>query len=60
MSKFFIFASETVYYMKEVEAQSEAHVQQMVFGGEVDFDYGDITDGSNFQVDEIEETKRYA
>lgn len=59
MPKFIVFASEQVYYVKEVEAESEEQVKEMIFSGEVDFDYGDITDGSNFHVGEIEEVKRY-
>ena len=47
-------------YMKEVEAESPEQVQQMIEDGEVDFEYGDITDGYGFTVNEIEEEKRYA
>ena len=57
---FSVFASETVYYYKEVEADSPEEVKQMIFEGEIDFDYGDITDGFDFQVNDIEEYKRYA
>lgn len=60
MPKYLVFASEKVYYMKEVEADSEDHVRKMIFDGEIDFEYGDITDGHNFSVDEIEEEKNYA
>lgn len=60
MAKYYVFASEMVYYMKEVEAESEDQVKQMVFDGEISFDYGDITDGHDFKIDEIEEEKRYA
>ena len=51
--KYTIYASETVYYMKEVEAESEEQARELVFQGEIDFDYGDITDGANFNIDEI-------
>lgn len=60
MPKYFIFASETVYYMKEAEAESEKQIRDMIYNGEIDFDYGDITDGGNFEISEIEEAKRYA
>lgn len=60
MPKYIIQASETVYYWKEVEADSEEHAREMVFHGEVDFDYGDITDGDYFQIEDIAEEKRYA
>lgn len=59
MAKYYVFASEQVYYMKKVEADSVDQVNQMIFDGRVSFDYGDITDGSNFTIDEIEEEKRY-
>jgi len=32
----------------------------MVFNGEIDFNYGDIVDGWDFDISEIEEAKRYA
>jgi hypothetical protein len=51
--KYTIYASETVYYMKEVEAESEEQARELVFQGEIDFYYGDITDGANFNIDEI-------
>ena len=57
MPKFAVYASETVYYMKDVEADDEEQVKKMIFNGEIDFDYGDITDGANFNVDEILEEK---
>lgn len=57
MPKFSIYASETVYYMKDVEADDEEQVKEMIFKGEIDFDYGDITDGANFNVDEIMESQ---
>ena len=60
MPKFYIFASEKVYYMKEMEAESEQQIRDMIYSGEIDFDYGDITDGGNFEINEIEEVKRYA
>jgi hypothetical protein len=60
MPKYIVFARETVYYMKEVEAESYEQAEQMVKSGDVYFEYGDITDGDNFQIDEIEEEKRYA
>jgi len=55
MPKFMVFASEIVWYMKEVEAENEDQVREMVFSGDIDFDYGDITDGDNFQITEISE-----
>ena len=60
MPKYVIRASETVYYWKEVEADSEEQVRDLIFSGDVDFDYGDITDGDYFQIEDIAEEKRYA
>lgn len=51
--KYTVYASETIYYMKEVDAESEEQVKEMIFNGELDFDYGDVSDGANFNVDEI-------
>lgn len=55
MPKFIVFASERVYYMKEVEAESADQIRDMIYDGEVDFDYGDITDGGDFTIGDIEE-----
>ena len=60
MPKFVVRASETVYYWKEVEAESEEQVRDLIFSGDVDFDYGDITEGDYFEILDIEEEKRYA
>lgn len=55
MKKYTIYASETVYYMKEVEAESEKQARDMVFDGEIAFDLEDIYDGRDFEVRDIEE-----
>ena len=60
MTKYYAFASEVIYYMKEVEGDSPEQVREMILDGEIDFDYGDVTDGHDFQITEIEEEKRYA
>jgi hypothetical protein len=59
MPRYYVFAKETVYYMKEIEAESSNQIIKMVYDGKIDFDYGDITDGHDFQLTEIEEIKRY-
>ena len=51
--KYTVYASETIYYMKEVKAESEEQVKDLIFKGEIDFDYGDVSDGANFNVDDI-------
>jgi hypothetical protein len=60
MPKFIVCATEVVKYAKEVEAKDEGQVREMVFNGEIDFNYGDIVDGWDFDISEIEEAKRYA
>ena len=60
MPKFIVCATEVVKYAKEVEAKDENQVREMVFNGEIDFNYGDIVDGWDFDIREIEEAKRYA
>ena len=60
MPKYVITASETVYYWKEVDAESYEQVEEMISKGEVEFEYGDITDEDHFQISSIDEEKRYA
>lgn len=57
MPKFIITASETIFYWKEVEADSEEQVRERIFDGEIDFDYGDVHDGDHFEVIDIIEEK---
>lgn len=60
MPKYYVYASETIFYMKEIEAESEDQARQMIETHEIDFDYGDVNHGLNFRIHEIEEEKRYA
>jgi len=53
MAIYRIEASETVYYTKNVEAESEEQARELVFQGEIDFDYGDIRDAHDFQINNI-------
>lgn len=55
MAKFLLRASETVYYIKEVEANSEEEARDMVFAGDVDFGNEDIETGEHFSLDYVEE-----
>ena len=57
MNKYRLYARETVYYMVEVEAESEDEARELVYDGQIDFDYKDITDGGDFNLDRIEEVK---
>ena len=57
MSKFIVTAREVVYYLREVEAENEEQVQQMVFDGELDFDFGDVSDSFDFEIVNINEEK---
>lgn len=55
MRKYIVTASEVVYYLKTVEAESEEKVKQMIFDGELDFDFGDVSDALDFQISDIRE-----
>lgn len=57
MAKFTVTASEVVYYLKTVEAESEEQVRQMIFEGELDFDFGDVSDAWDFEISDIREDK---
>ena len=53
MATFRVHASETVYYMVDVEAENESEVQTMIDSG--DIEWGQPVDGDDFNVDVIEE-----
>jgi hypothetical protein len=53
MPKFRVYASEKVFYVALVEAESLSKLNQMIKTGNVD--YGCITDGVGFEVLNIEE-----
>ena len=57
MPKFIITATETIFYWKEVEADSEEQVRDMVSSGEIDFAYTDVSDGDHFEICDIIEDK---
>jgi hypothetical protein len=54
MAKFLLRASETIYYIKEVEANSEEEARDMVFSGDVDFGNDDIETWEHFNLDHID------
>jgi hypothetical protein len=55
MTKFLLRASETIYYIKEVDANSEEEARDMVFSGDVYFGNDDIETGEHFSLDYVEE-----
>lgn len=57
MPKYQISASETIYYIFEVEASDEDSARKMVYEGESDFDYTDVDDTDGFQIDRVIEVK---
>ena len=69
MKKFIIRASETVYYWKEVrardivyymieiESESEEKIKDLIRSGDVMFDNEDIVDEGDFELVDIEEIK---
>jgi hypothetical protein len=55
MKKFIIRASETVYYWKEVQANSEQELRNDISAGEVLFENDDIVEGDHFELLDITE-----
>lgn len=51
---FRVYSYETVYYMREVYANNRDHADEIC---SEDGDWGDIVDGNNFEVTDIEEVK---
>jgi hypothetical protein len=57
MTKYIVTASEVVYYLKVVDADSPEQIEDMVYKGELEFTKDDITDGWDFQISNIQEDK---
>lgn len=57
MKKYILRCSEVVHYALEVEAKSEEEAKEMLFNGEVDFSYDNITDGYDFDCFDVEEVE---
>ena len=55
MKKYRIHANEIVYYMKDVESESEEELRSLIQSGDVMFDNEDIVDGGDFELVNIEE-----
>jgi hypothetical protein len=55
MKTFRVYAREEVYYLKDVEAESMDELRTMIGHGDIYFSGSEIVDGSNFQIDGIEE-----
>lgn len=55
--KFIITASETVYYWKEVEAESESEVYDLISQGYLYFTNDDITEADHFDIHSIQEVE---
>ena len=53
MKKYYIYASEVVQYVKEIEAESLEQATELAQG--LEWDYGDAVDGHGFQIDDITE-----
>lgn len=58
MKKYILRCSEVVHYALEVEAESEEQAKEMLFNGEVDFSYDNITEGYDFDCFDVEEVKQ--
>lgn len=57
MKKFIITASETVYYWKEIEAENEQQIYDLIHKGDLYFDNNDITEADHFDIHSIQEIK---
>ena len=55
MKKYIVYASEIVYYMKNVESENEEELRSLIQSGDVMFDKEDIVDGGDFELIDIEE-----
>ena len=55
MKKYRVYASEIVYYMKNVESENEEELRSLIQSGDVMFDEEDIVDGRDFELINIEE-----
>ena len=55
MKKYRVYASEIVYYMKNVESENEEELRSLIQSGDVMFDSEDIVDGGDFELIDIEE-----
>ena len=53
--KYVIRASETVYYWKEIEAESESEIYEQLGSGDLFFTNDDITDADYFDLYDITE-----
>lgn len=53
MTKYYVYASELVQYMKEIEADSQEQADELA--QDLEWDYGDAVDGQQFQIEEIRE-----
>jgi hypothetical protein len=51
--KYYVYASEIVHYLKEIEAESQEQAEELAQG--LEWDYGDAIDGQQFQIEEISE-----
>jgi len=50
--KYYVYSTETVYYITEVEAENEEEAKRKIIDLEVET--GDATDGENFEVINVE------
>ena len=55
MKKYRVYASEIIYYMKNVESENEEELRSLIQSGDVMFDNEDIVDGGDFELVNIEE-----
>jgi len=57
MKKYKVRARDIVYYMIEIESESEEKIKDLIRSGDVMFDNEDIVDEGDFELVDIEEIK---
>jgi hypothetical protein len=55
MAKFYIYATETVRYLKVMEADNLESLKEMIDNDEVDITNAEIVDGDGYEITDIEE-----
>lgn len=51
--KFVIYARETIYYEVSIDAYTEEEVWEKANSGDIEFQYSDVVDGSDFEIYEV-------
>ena len=55
MTKFYIYGTEKVFYLKVIEADDMETAREIVFADDFKFSNSDIVDGEGLEINDIEE-----